>query len=426
MRHLSTYASSLDNPTRILVVCFFVPLFWPVLFFIWPGLFFFIVSNRALRDPMGLHTNKNLLRDMSLFRRVNAPMRSMSSPIRRSTLRKKPLIIAHRCGGGEAPENTVAAARQSLENSPSLILHVDLLLTADKQVVCFHDQEPHERNMLKMTGRDSSISFFEFGNLPPLLSKIPTNPLCDLGSYIDTTKFTRDGRKICKFEDLCEAFIDVPMVLELWGDDLTLVERVHEILFSFRRAKNVVWGNRFSVKIQRACEDYDHVIPTFSTASQWSWLYIAYYTGVLPFLPIQHFDVFNAVLINEAKWRQLLIGSLGQNMMSDVVVLVFNVVQRTINWLLRAPGLFEHLQARGIPVVAFVVNDEEEWGYACSKNMAAICTDYPARFNSFSKAAPMVSSPSSQQDISTSSAKPPPQERQRSHTSFGEYRNGRL
>jgi hypothetical protein len=342
---------------------------------------------------MGLHTNKNLLREMSLFRRVNAPMRSMSSPIRRtSSLGKKPLVIAHRCGGGEAPENTIAAARQSLENASSLILHVDLLLTADKQgewrplghthcmqdissldlsclysnvilsaftalrlprsfptphsVVCFHDQEPHERNMLKMTGRDSSIRFFDFNHLPPLLSRIPTNPLCDLGSYVDTTKYTREGRKICKFEDLCEAFIDVPMVLELWGDDPTLVERVHEILFSFRRAKNVVWGNRFSVKIQRACEDYDHVIPTFSTASQWSWLYIAYYTGVLPFLPIQHFDVFNAVLINEAKWRRLLIGSLGQNFLSDLVVLVFNVIQRTLNWLLRAPKMFEHLQAR--------------------------------------------------------------------------------
>eukprot|EP00520_Triparma_pacifica_P015662 CAMPEP_0118639948 /NCGR_PEP_ID=MMETSP0785-20121206/4496_1 /TAXON_ID=91992 /ORGANISM="Bolidomonas pacifica, Strain CCMP 1866" /LENGTH=351 /DNA_ID=CAMNT_0006531311 /DNA_START=310 /DNA_END=1365 /DNA_ORIENTATION=+ len=312
-------------------------------------------------------------------------MRSMSSPIRRrSSLRRRPLVIAHRCGSGEAPENTVAAARQSLETCSSLILHVDLLLTADKQVVCFHDQEPHERNMLKMTGRDSSISYFEFNHLPPLLSRIPLNPLCDLGAYIDTTKYKRDGRKICKLEDLCEAFIDVPMILELWGDDPTLVERVHEILFSFRRTKNVIWGNRFSVKIQRACEDYDHVIPTFSTAAQWSWVYIAYYAGVLPFLPIQHFDVFNAVLINEARWRRLLIGSVGQHFFGDIVLVVFNVIQRTLNWLLRAPSLFDHLQKRGIPVVAFVVNDAEEWGYACSKNMAAVCTDYPARFNTFS------------------------------------------
>jgi len=36
-------------------------------------------------------------------------------------------------------------------------------------------------------------------------------------------------------------------------------------------------------------------------------------------------------------------------------------------------------------VVAFVVNDEEEWGFA-SENMAAVCTDYPARFQSYAKA----------------------------------------
>jgi len=125
------------------------------------------------------------------------------SPIRRRpSNNQKPILIAHRCGSGEAPENTIAAARQSLERCSSLILHVDLLLTADKEVVCFHDQEPHERNMLKMTGRDSSISFFEFKHLPPLLSRIPTNPLCDLGGYIDTTKYKRDGRNICKFEEV--------------------------------------------------------------------------------------------------------------------------------------------------------------------------------------------------------------------------------
>ena len=136
------------------------------------------------------------------------------------------------------------------------------------------------------------------------------------------------------------------MILELWGDDPELVSRVHEILFSFRRTKNVIWGNRFSVKIQRSCEDYDHVIPTFSTSAQWSFLYIAYYTGILPFLPIQHFDVFNAVLINEARWRRLLIGSLGDYILSDIVIVIYHVVVMVLNWLLRAPRLFQHLQAR--------------------------------------------------------------------------------
>jgi hypothetical protein len=76
--------------------------------------------------------------------------------------------------------------------------------------------------------------------------------------------------------------------------------------------------------------------------------------------------------------------------------------------------------------VAFVVNDKEEWGYACSKNMAAICTDYPARFNAFSNTAPVVSPPVSQQDMKAASSTKPQSREQRRHTSFNEYRNGRL
>ena len=75
---LSRVISRLDNPTMYLIVCVLIPILWPLLFVTWPVTLFFIVSNRALRDPTELHTNKSLLREMTLFRRVNAPMRSTS------------------------------------------------------------------------------------------------------------------------------------------------------------------------------------------------------------------------------------------------------------------------------------------------------------------------------------------------------------
>jgi hypothetical protein len=526
-----------SNPSLVLVVFLLVPVFWPLLFFTWPVICFFIVSDKFLRNPLLIHTNKNLLRDMYLFKKCSASVRRGASssvvssgtsppPVRRQDGPRNPLVIAHRGGGGEFPENTsehnapgnppplpaqplthcrtvaVAAAKSTLASTPgSTILHVDLHLTRDKEVICFHDQEPHERNMLKLTGRDASIRTFTYAELPPLSPRIPTNPLCDLGTYIDTTQFREDGRTICKFEDLCENFIDTPMILELWDDDPELVARTHDILFNYRKSRHVVWGNRFSREIQSTCEQHDLAMPTFNTASQWIIVYICYYLGLLPFVPLLHFDVFHAVLINEdrcampecqggseagtrnreragmrsarargarrnaacagernvrpprrlyaqergvrrsavtcappgvftrrnaacagtrqhapppasllllpsphpslpfpslpfpalpcparafasRRYRRLLLGAVPAKM-RGVARLVFGAVCRTANYFLRAPGLFGHLSARGIPVVGFSINDTDEWAYACQHNFAAVVTDYPKKMVSF-------------------------------------------
>ncbi len=369
--------TKLSNPSILAIVFAVFPPFWPLLIIFFLPLLYFIVSAELLANPQKLHTNVARLRDLPLFRRCtgNARSRTHSGPPTR------PVIIAHRCGSGEAPENTIAAARQALA-SGATILHLDLHLTADKEIVCFHDQEPHERNMLKLTGRDASIRHFQYAHLPPLSSRIPVNPLGDLGAYIDTTKFGREGRKICRFQDMCEAFLDATFIIELWDDDPKLVQGVHNIIFSYRRSKSVIWGNRFSGIIQNECDRHDQVLPKFNTAPQWLWIYVAYYIGLLPFVPIQNFDVFNAVLINEERYRELLLGAVGESL-QDFVFVILTVVVRIVNWFLKAPRLFKHLGDRGIPVVAFVVNDEDEWGYACANNFAGITTDYPRRLNSF-------------------------------------------
>lgn len=73
--------------------------------------------------------------------------------------------------------------------------------------------------------------------LPPLTSKIPTNPLCD-PTYIPCTG--REGRKIPTFSDVVA--LKKPMFLEVWDDDFGLVESVSDILGE--DCGEVVWGNR--------------------------------------------------------------------------------------------------------------------------------------------------------------------------------------
>ena len=224
----SILSSRFSNPSLLLLLFTFIPLCWPLLFFTFPLIFYFIVSDKFLLQPSSIHTNKNILRSMKLFQKCTAQRsRSKStastfskgappSPLRPSITRN-PMIVAHRAGGGSAPENTLAACRQTLSQTPpSTILHLDLHLTSDGEVICFHDQEPHERNMLKLTGVDKSVRHLNYSELPCLSPRIPTNPLCDLGTYVDTTQFdkkggrTGEGRRICKFGEWPQARCERP------------------------------------------------------------------------------------------------------------------------------------------------------------------------------------------------------------------------
>ena len=158
MTMLGFFTSRFSHPSLLLLLLVVCPAFWPLLFFTWPFIVFFVVSDKFLLNPDIIHTNKNLLREMNLFKKcTSARARSRTpsnQPHHKPAVTRNPMIVAHRCGSGEFPENTIAAARNSLRNTPpSTLLHVDLHLTGDMEVVCFRDQEPHERNMLKMTGR---------------------------------------------------------------------------------------------------------------------------------------------------------------------------------------------------------------------------------------------------------------------------------
>ena len=63
----------------------------------------------------------------------------------------RPLVMSHRAGGNEAPENTLAALRHA-ELAGSNVMQMDILPTADGIPVVFHDI-----NMKRATGVDEDI-----------------------------------------------------------------------------------------------------------------------------------------------------------------------------------------------------------------------------------------------------------------------------
>lgn len=63
----------------------------------------------------------------------------------------RPMVMSHRAGGNEAPENTLAALRHA-EKAGSRVMQMDILPTADGTPVVFHDI-----NMKRATGVDKDI-----------------------------------------------------------------------------------------------------------------------------------------------------------------------------------------------------------------------------------------------------------------------------
>ncbi len=63
----------------------------------------------------------------------------------------RPMVMSHRAGGNEAPENTLAALRHA-EKAGSRVMQMDILPTVDGIPVVFHDI-----NMRRATGVDIDI-----------------------------------------------------------------------------------------------------------------------------------------------------------------------------------------------------------------------------------------------------------------------------
>ena len=95
--------------------------------------------------------------------------------------------------------------------------------------------------------------------------------------------------------------------------------------------------------------------------------------------------LFHATLYAHRRWLDLFTngvkGAFGGKA-EPYIRPVFGVVLAALDWLLRSPKLFEHMKKRGIPIVGFVVNDEEDWNY-CLDQGISICTDYPDKLKKF-------------------------------------------
>ncbi|GAQ81510.1 hypothetical protein KFL_000820170 [Klebsormidium nitens] len=294
-----------------------------------------------------------------------------------------PIVVSHRAGGNEAPENTLAALRHA-EKAGSKLMQMDILQIADGTPIVYHDPS------LKRThGMDLEVKKIPtVADLPPFPEVL--EPCLAIGGAkpIHTTAF-KYGRRIALVKELLdEAAPDTFLLLEFWEEDKELVEKVVHMIKDAGRSETVILGNPFSTKTWQFCKEALPGVSTILPLSEVFKLYAYYMFGLLFWWrpPAQNV-VFNIPLFT-TDWHIGLAKPPPQSTWKQKLgVFAFFQFCNFMKWLLPRPKLFSWLQEHGIPVMVFILNRPVDWDYALSLDgISAIMTDHPMALNEYLKA----------------------------------------
>ncbi|QDU55600.1 glycerophosphodiester phosphodiesterase [Aeoliella mucimassa] len=134
--------------------------------------------------------------------------------IRNISLEDNVKIMAHRGASVSAPENTMAAFRQAIEDGADFI-ELDVQETADGEVVVVHDSD-----FMKLAGNRLKIWDANLADLESI----------DIGSWYDAKFNAERVPTLGEVLDLCKDRIHVNIELKYYGHDQQLEERVAELV----------------------------------------------------------------------------------------------------------------------------------------------------------------------------------------------------
>ncbi len=144
--------------------------------------------------------------------------------IRSVHLEDKAVIMAHRGASSVAPENTLAAVKQAIEDRSDWV-EIDVQETADGEVVVMHDSD-----FMKQGGVDLKIWNARRADLAKI----------DIGSWFGPTFKDERVPTLKDVLTVCKGRIGVNIELKYYGHDDQLEQRVVEIVEALEMAPNVV------------------------------------------------------------------------------------------------------------------------------------------------------------------------------------------
>jgi len=308
---------------------------------------------RAMLTCFGLYggTSLLLLHKPSILHKVK-PRRVMNSAKH----------ISHRGGCGELPENTFPAFDNAIAKGTQ-ILEIDVHLTKDKKVVVFHDP-----SLFRVTGQAANIRELNYDELP-------TKFKSHIGVPFSTQTVTTEGVniKIPLLEDVLQKYPTLPLNIDIKAESDELIDETHQLLKKYKRTDSVIWGS-FRESTTKKLHAKDSTVPLFFSMAGTAKLLLAYYTGVLPFMPIKE-SYLEIPVFSKEKIKSLASLSAYGSKLNIAGVLAMN--------LLVSPGLFSHLNKRGISVFSWVQNDEGMYDYCFKNGVNGVMTDFPTKLGDY-------------------------------------------
>jgi glycerophosphoryl diester phosphodiesterase len=134
-------------------------------------------------------------------------------------------VIAHRGASASAPENTLAAVRQAIEEGTDWV-EIDVQETADGQVVVFHDSD-----FMKLSGVNRKIWEVTADELEAI----------DVGASFSESFRGERVPTLAQVLDLCRGRAKVNIELKYYGHDQQLEQRVIELVESQQMSQDVVF-----------------------------------------------------------------------------------------------------------------------------------------------------------------------------------------
>lgn len=276
------------------------------------------------------------------------------------TCKFKAQHISHRGGAGENLENTIGAFKAAYDLGTDMF-ELDCHLSRDGEVVVAHDD-----HLLRMTGQDVYISQTDFQDLPSLNESLKVS--------FEPEKSNSGGssdRSIPLLKHVFENFPTTPINIDLKQGSEQLISQVSQLVEDYHREHITVWGSQHIATIN-TCRSQNATIPRFVCVKRAALLVLAFYTGLLPFVPIneQFYEIMMpSIMLKEGRFAS--------------VSRTFRFVARLADFLLMNRFMFRHLQRRGLQVYLWVLNDNAEFARALQFGVDGIMTDYPTKLRQF-------------------------------------------
>jgi len=311
---------------------------------------------------------------------INLPSHTKFSPNVAAAVASSQLkvgISAHRGGAAERPENTMAAFQHAVDIGTEL-LELDVQLTADGQVVVYHDSTV---DRLSEDGVTGLVSSFNRDQLPPLRRSgihlpPPFNPPTATLSWSPSNDDELQAATIPPLlSDVLDKFPTTSMNIDLKSGNEELINKVADMIESRGRGHITIWGSGTG-SVSKLMFKRNSNIPMFASSKSLVWIYFKYLTGLLPFTKIHERAIEIPLLTPELQSRmEKFRFSKGKeeskpSISSRLFIYLFHKVSTN-------SSLLTHLKKRKIKIIYWVLQDDEEFSYAFNFYQAdGVMTDH--------------------------------------------------